>query len=79
MFFRGDAYIPSHLDKQTRNNYLRIFTESEREGTKVNSINENTHLYGRKANNRNDSVHSWASQNYCPFSNESSFIDVAKN
>ena len=57
LLFREDVYIPSHLDKQTRNNYLRIFTESEREGTKVNSINENTHLYGRKANNRNDSVH----------------------
>lgn len=48
---REDAYIPSHLDKQTRNNYLRIFTESESKGTKVNSIHVNTHLYERKANN----------------------------
>ena len=52
LLFREDVYIPSHLDKQTRNNYLRIFTESESKGTKVNSIHENTHLYERKANNR---------------------------
>ena len=33
------AYTPSHLGKQTRNNYLRIFTE-----VRVNSTNENTHM-----------------------------------
>ena len=33
------AYIPSHLGKQTRNNYLRIFTE-----VRVNSTNENTDI-----------------------------------